>query len=238
MKKRALGLSWIVVAWLSSPAWSDDFPVPSNQNAAEAETQGLGPEWKLIRQDHYHNIKFYLRKDSNYRVSVNRMDTVFDAPLASIVAATIDVDGMNQWIWHLRSAELIKRESPHDLIIHLIINSPYGIEDRDAVIHTHVSQDPKTRVVRLTTESVDGYLPEQPPLVRMAKLQMNWVFTPRSDGKITAQMTGIIDPGGRIPAWTANIIQRSSLYYSLKSLMRISKDDRYTNPTLPFPIQE
>ncbi len=215
---------------------AEDFPNPSTQAEAEKEANSLGSEWKLIRKDRFHNIQLYLRKDSNFRVSVIRMDTVFDAPMKSIAAATIDVDNMTQWIWHLRSAELLNRESPRDIIIHLIINSPYGIEDRDAVIHTHVSQDPRTKVLKLTTESVEGYLDPQPPLIRMAKLQMNWTFTPRPDGKIDAQMIGVIDPGGRIPAWTANIIQRSSLYYSVKNLMRIVRDERYSHPDLQFKV--
>lgn len=217
----------------SAPVRADD---SADQKNFQEEQKSLNSEWKLIHDDHWHHIKFYLRKDSNYRISVNKMVTIFDAPLASIVAACMDVDNMRRWIWHLSSATLIKQESPNDLIIHLVISSPYGIEDRDAVIHTHISQDPKSHVVTLTTESADGYLPPQAGLVRMAKLQMNWKFTPRSDGRVDAEMVGIIDPGGRIPAWTANIIQHSSLYYSLKKLMRISQSSRYSDPTLPFTI--
>ena len=208
----------------------------SDQQSYQTERQSLNNDWKLIHHDRRRHIEFYLRKDSNYRVSVNKMVTIFDAPLASIVAACMDVDHMGQWIWHLSSATLLKQESPNDLIIHLVISSPYGIEDRDAVIHTHIAQDSKTHVVTLTTESVDGYIAPGPGLVRMAKLQMNWRFTPRSDWRVDAEMVGIIDPGGRIPAWTANIIQHSSLYYSLKNLMRISQNERYSNPALPFPI--
>ncbi len=221
-------------------AASDDFPVPAlaSDASSSSDIANLGSNWKLIRTDHFHNIKLYLRKDSSFRVYVIRLTTVFDAPLRSIAAAVMDVSDMPEWIWHLRSADLVKTPGPHDIIIHLVISSPYGIEDRDAVIHTHVEQDPKTKVLRLTSTTVDGYVPVEPPLVRMARLQMDWTFTPRPDGKVDAELIGVIDPGGRIPAWTANIIQKSSLYYSIRNLMHVVREDRFAQPKVPFKVDD
>ncbi len=237
---RLLSCLFLMVAAINThAAANDDFPVPVlASDASSSDIASLGSNWKLIRTDHFHNIKLYLRKDSSFRVYVIRLTTVFDAPLRSIAAATLDVSDMPEWIWHLRSAELIKTLGPHDIIIHLVISSPYGIEDRDAVIHTHVEQDPKTKVLRLTTTTVDGYVPIEPPLVRMARLQMNWTFTPRPDGKVDAELIGVIDPGGRIPAWTANIIQKSSLYYSIRNLMHVVREDRFAQPNVPFKVED
>lgn len=86
------------------------------------------------------------------------------------------------------------------------------------------------------TKSDPDFMPEQPPLVRMALLEMNWKFTPMPDGKTHAEMIGVIDPGGKIPAWTANMVQKQGLYSSIKGLLRIVKQDKYANPNLPFQI--
>lgn len=202
----------------------------------DPDAKELGQDWKLIKEDRTRNIKVFLRKDSNYRLTVNRMQAVFEAPLSSIVAACMDVDNMVHWIWRLRSAEQLKKGAPNDQYLYFVINGPYGVDDRDAVIRTHIAQDPQTKAVTLTTKTEDNFLPEKPPLVRMAKLEMNWKFTPRPDGSVDAEMVGVIDPGGKIPAWTANMVQRSALYSSLKSLMRLVKQDKYRNPSLPITI--
>lgn len=202
----------------------------------DPDEANVGPEWKLIKEDKNKNIRAYLRKDSNYRLTVNRIEAEFKVPLSSLVAAVLDTENMTHWIWQLREAKVLKQNAPNDMYLYFAINGPYGVEDRDSVVRARVTQDPKTKVVTINTRSDPDYMPDQPPLVRMALLEMNWKLTPMADGKTQAEMIGVIDPGGKIPVWTANMVQKQGLYSSIKGLMRVAKQSKYQNPSLPFTI--
>lgn len=117
-----------------------------NPPQEDPEDKDVGSEWKLIRDDKARNIKAYLRKDSNYRLTVNRLEAVIDAPLSTLVAAVLDTENMVHWIWRLREAKVVKQSAPNDEYLYFVINGPYGVDDRDSIIRARVVQDPKPRL--------------------------------------------------------------------------------------------
>lgn len=197
---------------------------------------GAAQDWKLIKEDKRRGINVYLRKD-NYRVCTNKLESTADAGVPSLLAVILDIDNMTHWVWRLREAKVLEQKSATEMYLHLVFDSPGGVEDRDAVVRLEVQQDPVTHAVNVSSRLVPDYLPEQPPLVRMAALEMNWSFQTADDGRTQVQMTGVIDPGGKMPEWTLNMIGRDALYTSFKNLLKRGGEKEYARAELPFKGQ-
>ena len=85
-------------------------------------------------------------------------------------------------------------------------------------------------------EAKPDYMPPKPPLVRMNAEDMVIKWTPQPDGTTREEVEGYIDPGGTIPAWTINFVQRSAPYVSMVGLQRMVQLPYYTEASDPSPF--
>ena len=69
--------------------------------------------------------------------------------------------------------------------------------------------------------------PEQPDYVRMPQMEGYYRFEPLSPGEVKVTIEVILDPGGAVPAWLANIILRDIPYFSLRRLRRVVNQPRF-----------
>jgi hypothetical protein len=121
----------------------------------------------------------------------------------------------------------------------MVHRAPYGLPDRDAILHATVDpQTPTRKAIYLRVEANTDMLPLKPPLVRMVAEDMSVRFTPLSDNRVLLEAEGYVDPGGKVPSWANNFIQRSAPYSILLGLQRMVQLDEYrlSKAPLPFPI--
>ena len=86
--------------------------------------------------------------------------------------------------------------------------------------------------------AVPDFMPVQPKLVRMPAENMTIKFTPLADNVVKIEAEGYIDPGGKVPAWDANLIQRNAPYMVTLGLQRMALQDKYvlSHSELPFSV--
>src|SRR5690606_39498819 len=103
------------------------------------------------------------------------------------------------------------------------------LANREAVLRADVrevrSQD-EQRVEVLLSNAPDR-LPPNEDYIRFPEMQ--GIFGARDLGNDTVEITYqlVLDPGGYIPAWLANILLRDAPYFTLDRLRRIVKRPEY-----------
>jgi hypothetical protein len=61
-------------------------------------------------------------------------------------------------------------------------------------------------------------------------------WTPISNDKTRLEVEGFIHPGGEVPAWAINAVQRQAPYYTMLGLQRMVQLPQYKTPTTPSPF--
>ena len=106
---------------------------------------------------------------------------------------------------------------------------PWPLNDREAVLEARVEQ-----TVTAELESVTVYLENRPALlpinprdVRFPEIEGIFQITRLGNNEAEVVYQLVLDPGGYIPAWLANVLLRDAPYFTLERLRRIITRPEY-----------
>ncbi|MDO8331052.1 MAG: hypothetical protein Q7T36_11340 [Fluviicoccus sp.] len=197
-------------------------------------------EWQLVKDDRTRSIRTFARLETGKRFRSFKVEAVIPASAETLARLMLDFSSYTRWYWSVRESRLLKQVSPTEYFLYLIHNAPYGMPDRDVILHA-VVEPPNTGqpFVLLRVNAVPDYMPLQPPLVRMPAEDMTIRFTPLPENKVRIESEGYVDPGGKVPSWASNFVQRSAPYSIIVNIQRMVEKEEYArNATpLPFPVQ-
>ena len=197
-------------------------------------------EWQLVKDDRTRSIRTFARLETGKRFRSFKVEAVIPASAETLARVMLDFSSYTRWYWSVRESRLLKQVSPTEYFLYLIHNAPYGMPDRDVILHA-VVEPPNTEqpFVLLRVNAVPDYMPLQPPLVRMPAEDMTIRFTPLPENKVRIESEGYVDPGGKVPSWASNFVQRSAPYSIIVNIQRMVEKEEYArNATpLPFPVQ-
>lgn len=197
-------------------------------------------EWQLVKNDRLRNIKTFARvEDGKVYRSFKAEATVFDVSPAAILRMLLDFDNYDKWYWQVAKSQLLRKVSPTEYYVYLVHRAPFGLPDRDVILHATVEpQSPGHPHAMLTVKADRDYLPLRPPFIRMRAEDMTFRFTPLPGNGIRIDAEGYVDPGGSVPGWAANMVQHSAPYSVALGALRMVRKDEYLNSRapLPFPV--
>lgn len=234
LKKLAL-LPFIGLFSLSLPAAYAD----SANDLDEFRSQ-LTNEWLLIKNDRRRDIKTYVRLEDAKRYRSFKIEATFESSVEALIRVLLDFKNYDRWFWEARGAKQIRQHSPTEYLMYMIHDAPYGLPDRDTILKVTIEPQSKNKphiVVRMT--AVPDALPTTPPLVRMIAEEITAKVTVLPQNKVQMTIEGYFDPGGVVPAWAANFVQRNAPYAVLVALQRSAQKPEYNDNSasaLPFPI--
>lgn len=211
-------------------------PVQAQEDLRELQMP-MTDTWQLVRDDRLRNIRTYARLEPGKRFRSFKVEAVIPASAETLARMVLDFDSYPRWYWSVRESRLLKQVSATEYFLYLVHNAPYGMPDRDVILHA-VVEPPKTGkpYVMLQVRAVPDYLPPQPPLVRMPAEDMTIRFTPLPEGQVRLESEGYVDPGGKVPSWAANFVQRSAPYSIILNIQRILQKEDYTPGGAPLPF--
>jgi hypothetical protein len=204
------------------------------------DLQDTGPanEWRLIKNDARKNIKAWDKRDDDKRYRSFKLDLMIDAPLETVARVYFDVENYPRWFWEVQEAKLLKKVSSTEFYYYLVHRAPVAQPNRDVIIHASVEpMTAKKPYVLFKLNAVPDYLPLRPPLVRMRAEDMVIKWTPMANNQTHEEVEGYIDPGGDIPAWAINAVQRQAPYYTVIGLQRTVKNPKFMDVTEPLPFK-
>lgn len=204
------------------------------------ELRGVHPfnEWELIKNDTRRNIKAYTRREDGKGVRPFKLDYLIDAPFITLARVYLDIENYTRWFWQVREAHVLRKVSPTEFYYYIQHDAPVTLPDRDAIIHVNIEPyTPAKGFAAMKLKAEPNFLPDKPPLVRMQAEDMVVKFTPIDKEHVRVEVEGYIHPGGVVPAWAINAVQRQAPYYTVLGLQRMVQLPQYRNATGPLPFK-
>ena len=189
-------------------------------------------QWKLNSESD--GIKVYSSSVPDSKIHAIKVECEFNASASQLVAVLLDVKTGADWVYHTKSASLIKQVSPSELYYYSEVDIPWPVQNRDFVAHLTVTQNKETKVVTVDGPAVDGLVDHKNGIVRINHSKGKWVITPKSDKLINVSYTLQVDPGGAIPAWLVNLFSSEGPLHSFRLLRSQLKKTAYRNASYSF----
>ena len=196
-------------------------------------------EWRLLKYDARRNIKSYdKRDDQNSGVRSFKLDVIVNGSLETVSRIYFDIENYTRWFWTVRDAKLLKKVSDTEFYYYLQHDAPVSLPDRDVVIHAIIEPyTPQKGYALFKLKAAPDFMPVKPPFVRMLAEDMEIKWTPVDKDKTRLEVEGFIHPGGYVPAWAINAVQRQAPYYTMVGLQRMVLLPQYNSPTTPMPFK-
>jgi len=190
-------------------------------------------DWKLITDKD--GIQVYRAHTDDSPIKTFRGETdVALEDFRSIATIMDDYAFVASWLHMISDIEGIRRPSPYDRTVWLTTRLPWPVSDRDAALHVTLEQDPDSYALIMPFTNDPQALAKQDGYVRIPRMQGYLEFTPVEPGKIHLTIEVILDPGGYLPAWLANLILRDIPYFSLKRFRNVANTGRYQGIDLGY----
>jgi hypothetical protein len=190
-----------------------------------------GTAWQLKKETE--GIRIFTRKEdsSNYR-SV-KVECTIQCSTAALVSVLLDIGRNQEWVYHVKSAHLLKKFSDHELVYYSEFITPWPFTNRDLISHLKAEQ---TSAGALTIEShgEPNYLPVKKGIVRIPFSHSTWTITPVTTTSQKLEYIIQFDPGGAIPAWLTNMFLTDGPSETFKRLKERVRLPEYQNAHLSF----
>lgn len=209
----------------------------ANDDLDDLQTK-LGNQWVLVKNDQRRNIKTWAKQEDGKRYRSFKVEAILDSSVEAGVRVLLDAENYTKWYWEVFESKMLKQASPTEYYIYLKHRAPVSLPDRDVILHAIVTPQKKAGdPIILTVKSAPNYIPEAPPLIRMPAEDMIAEFTPLPNNQVKLVAEGYVDPGGRVPTWANNYIQRNAPYSILVGLLRMMTNDTYRKAKTPLPFK-
>jgi hypothetical protein len=219
----------LVFATSSAQAAKDD-------DIDELQTK-LTNQWTLVKNDQRHNLKTFAKQEDGKRFRSFKVEATLDGDMASFVRMITGFEDYKKWSWQVLESKLLKKVSPTEYYFYVTHDAPYGVPDRDIILRMVIEpQSPNRPFLTVRFNAVPDYAPERPPFVRMLAEDMSAKITPLPNGKLHVINEGYVDPGGAMPSWSINFVQRNAPYSTLLGMSRRLKQDDLINSQTPLPF--
>lgn len=173
-------------------------------------------DWKLSTEKD--GIKIYTSAVPDSKIKAIKVECELNATVVQVVGVVMDINTAPEWVYHVKSAKLLKQVSATELYYYSEVNLPWPAANRDFVAHLTVSQNPDTKVVTIDGPAVPGFVPAKKGIVRIDNSIGKWVITPTGPGKVYVEYSIHVDPGGSLPSWLVNMFGTEAPMQIFKNL--------------------
>jgi ribosome-associated toxin RatA of RatAB toxin-antitoxin module len=124
-----------------------------------------------------------------------------------------------EFVPYLKKLEILT-QSAQEKVIYEQISMPL-VSDRDYTVKITAEHSATNGVIQLHFVAVpDEGPPEHPNYVRVKHIQGGWTLEPTSDGGSDVTYVVASQPGGTIPAWIINAVQKEATPNLLKAMLQ------------------
>ncbi len=193
---------------------------------AHAEEQDQ--DWKLVSDRN--DIQVYMKHRDESRLKTFRGVTRFELKDEFALAAILnDYESYPKWLHLIDGAEEFGRDGPLNRDVRFTTKLPWPLADREAVLNADVqltiTDEEESVMIELINEP--DALPPNNDYIRFPEMWGKLGFIRLGNDQVEMTYEVILDPGGYIPAWIANILLRDAPYFTLERLRRIIRKPEY-----------
>jgi hypothetical protein len=173
-------------------------------------------EWGEPKKDQ-ESIKVYTREIPATEFDEFKGVTEIKTSLNSLVALLEDTEACSSWMYRCISERTLRIVNSNEKYNYSVSEGSL-LEDRDVVVHIIRTQDQESKTVTYQRTDDQGMLPEQPNLTRVRLVKGSWILKPVQGGNVSVTFQMLSDPGGRVPAFLANLASVDTPYNTLLKL--------------------
>ena len=184
----------------------------------------IGPahaqEWEFVKEKD--GIRIYKSDEPGSKLKAFKGESVLNTTLEEIYPLLSDPNHSEWWDDDLSYKEVLEYKPGKVSKYYLVYDVQWPFGNRDLYVESEILYDKQNRKAVVTTNSVDGVIPEKAELVRIARYWQRWTAVEEKKGEVHLLLEGFTDPGGNIPAWLVNaIIDKTPvrLFENLKALV-------------------
>ena len=193
--------------------------------------------WELAKEDEKNEIKIFTREVENSNFKEYKAVMKIKASLSSLVALVDDIAACPKWIHTCSQGKLLERISPTESYNYTINEAPWPVSDRDAIVHTTISQPTPKGPVTIDIRGVPGYIPQKKGLIRVKMIKGFWRFTPLGKGFAEVIYQVHNDPGGDLPSWLVNSVVISQPYHTMINMREMVNKTKYRDARFDFIVE-
>jgi hypothetical protein len=194
----------------------------SVQSVVHAEDR----HWRLVTERD--GIRVFMAHNDDSSIKTFRGEGVIPmTDFRAIGNQVNDYEFIASWMHMISSISELDRDSGIDRRIWVTTRLPWPVSNRDAALDLQIRQEPDSHTVVVAYEANGTLLEPQPGYVRMPALKGMLRFTPEAPGQVHVIFEVVLDPGGYIPAWIANLILRDIPFFSLRRFQRVADQERF-----------
>lgn len=194
--------------------------------------------WRLVSDKN--GIQVYMKHDDEARIKTFRGVTRFKVDNLHAMSGVLnDTPNMPRWMHFISKAKELRRTDYLNREYQFLTTLPWPLADREAIVRLLVRQDPASKGVTVHVQNAPNLLPPNPEYIRFPQMTGQFSFIPTGKEKeveVTYEL--VLDPGGYIPAWIANIVLKDTPYFTLERLRRVVERPEYQtwkDPVLDLP---
>lgn len=212
---RLLGL--VVLVWLlAGPAAAKD------------------ADWRLEKDEA--GIQVHTRAVDGSAYRAIRGTTRVRGRLSSIVALLQDPEYWPKLNKLFSSVRVHKQVSPTESLLHIRMDMPWPVTDRDLLSRRQVAQNPVSGAVSITEIATTGLKNPEKSYVRIVRSSQRWILTPNRDGTVDLEWSTHTDPNGPIPAAIVNHLSVGAPFNSLTTLRAAIEAGEYRDAVLAYIV--
>ena len=175
------------------------------------------PEWNLKKSRD--GITAYTAKlENNDHLAFKGEAVIPAATLEQTIAVIRDVTHLDQWLYTCYEPKLLKDEDEHSSLIYMKNHTPtFFVAERDLVLRLSVERE-ADGLAHITLTGLPDAMPEVKSYVRVPYFLGKWDLEQVPEG-VRAIYSGVIDPGGGLPATISNMMVVDTPFETLKNLV-------------------
>lgn len=186
--------------------------IPSLPTLAQA-----GSGWEQVASEE--GITVYSKQAPGRGFPTFRGVGLVGADIFQVMAVLSDIERYPQWADRCMEARLLEKKSEFERILYNRTDSPWPVEDRDAVFHSVAHVDLKKMVVNIRFQAVRSErMRPIAGVVRMNWLRGHYVLSFKGPGKTLVDYQVDANPGGLLPTWLAKMATRRLPLFTIRNL--------------------
>lgn len=211
-KKIMIAACWIGISAIAS----------AEQNDLQELTDSTSThEWQSVRKDQVHNIMTYSKLEDDKPLRSFRAEAFYNNSFDAVARHQLDTANMKNWFMNMDESRLLKKVSDTEFYYYFRLRAPMGVPPRDAIIHAKIEPYNASRgslVIRYN--AVPEFEPRKEGIIRMLAFEVVTRITPLSANKVKEETEGYANPGGIVPKWLINYLQRQMPYNNMLARAR------------------
>jgi hypothetical protein len=161
-----------------------------------------GSEWVLKKDKGW--IKVYSRHSDISKFNDIRIETDLPGTILQLTSILLDIEKYPEWGYSLKSCEVVKKVSPHEIIYYSEVWVPWPANNRDFYADLRLMVDTVGGNLHVISIGLKDY-PVRKNISRIPMSRGVWNVSTLPGGRIHLSYVLQVDPGGSLPAWLLNL---------------------------------